>query len=294
MFVDDDIIEKIFELSQYHVESEEITQADIKKALIELERKLNFFSTTGLMHSHDKFNILIVDDLELSIFQFTQLLKKMGTTPNVARSKEEAMAELRKKEFNYIIVDLYLPDLNDGISLIQEMTKYKTENGQNFKIIAISSTDDEQVIQTAYSTGADEFIAKSQNWHNEVLKYLANTVSSDSENYSSFVCEDNICVYTVKHIHTEEQKNNLLQSISASIYAQKPNIVLNAERLKSFDENFTSVFSEIYKMSQNAGGEFVILSPSREIETILQNAFLSGVIKTANSINDAISLIKKN
>jgi len=294
MFVDDDIIEKVFELAQYTVETKEITQADIKKALIELERKMNFFTTADLIHEKDKFNILIVDDLELSIFQFTQLLKKMGTTANVARSKEEAMAEIRKKNFDYIIVDLYLPDLNDGTSLIKELTKYKAEYGQKYKIIAISSTDDESVIQRAYALGADEFIAKSKNWHNDILKYLANSVSSENDNYSSFVCENDICVYTVKYIYTEEHKNSLMQSISSSIYAQKPNIVLNVEKLKSFDEEFVSIFSEIYKMCQNSQGKFVILSPSKEIENHLKNAFLNGVIKTANSINDAIALIKES
>ena len=85
-----------------------------------------------------------------------------------------------------------------------------------------------------------------------------------------------------------------MQSISSSIYAQKPNIVLNVEKLKSFDEEFVSIFSEIYKMCQNSQGKFVILSPSKEIENHLKNAFLNGVIKTANSINDAIALIKES
>ena len=60
MFIDDDVVEKIFELSGKKPDVEEITQNEVKKALIEIERKLNFFSTTTLMHAHDKFNILIV------------------------------------------------------------------------------------------------------------------------------------------------------------------------------------------------------------------------------------------
>lgn len=292
MFIDDDITEKIFELAGINNVSEEVTQADLKKALIEIERKLNVFSTTSLIHKQDKFNVLIVDDLELSIFQFTQMLKKLGTTPNVARNKEEAMAEIRKKEFNYVVVDLYLPDLNDGITLIEELMKYKRENMQNFKIIVISSTDEEKTIQRVYSIGADEFIAKSDNWHNEILKYIANTLNPENTNFSIFVCEKNICVYSVKHLHTQEQIEDLQQNICTSVYAQKPNIILNVERLKNFNEEYTPMFSQIYKTCQNAGGKFIILSPTKEIESALKNAFLNGLIKTTHSINEAIMMIK--
>ena len=293
MFIDTDIEEKIFELAGFK-DVEEATQADIKKALIEIERKLNFFATSNLMHKEDKFNIMIVDDLELSIFQFNQLLKKMGTTPNVARNKEEAIAELKKKEFDYIIVDLYLPDLQDGLSLISEIMKYKKEKNQNYRVIAISSTDEEKIIQQVYSLGVDEFITKSDNWHNEVLKYVANNLpSSGNSNFTKFVCEENICVYTLRHLNTDKQKEDLLQDISTSIYSQKPNIIINMENLKSFDEKFTSMFAQIYKNCHDQNGRLVVLAPSQELIQALKNAFLNDLIKTANSITQAIAIIKK-
>ena len=292
MFLEDDIIEKIFELAQIKNSNTETTQADVMKALVEIERKLNFFANTSFVQNQNKFNIMVVDDLELSIFQFTQLLKKMGSSPNVARSKEEAMAEIRKKEFDYIVVDLYLPDLNDGLSLITEMMKYKENYNQHFKLIAISSTDDEKIIKNLYTMGVDEFIAKNQNWHEEILKYIANNMIVENDNYSVFVCENDISVYEIKHIHNTSDKNSLLEHIAASIYSQKPNIILNVERMKSFDENFTSLFSEIYKMCSEANGGLVILSPSCEITDALKNAFLDGVIKTAANINEAIKIIK--
>ena len=110
MFIDNDISEKIFELAGLNI-PEEITQVDIQKALIEIERKLNFFSSANILEVQNKFNVLIVDDLELSIYQLTQMLKKMGTVPSVARSKEEAIAEMKKQKFDFIVSDLYLPDL---------------------------------------------------------------------------------------------------------------------------------------------------------------------------------------
>lgn len=291
MFIDNDISEKIFELAGVNI-PEEITQADVQKALIEIERKLNFFSATNIMQNQNKFNVLIVDDLELSIFQLTQMLKKMGTAPSVARSKEEAIAELKKQKFDFIVSDLYLPDLEDGFSLISEMMKYKQEKDNNFKVITISSTDDEKIINKIYSMGIDEFIKKSDNWHNEILKYIADNLSLKNPNFSTFICEDDICVYTLKHLKTENHKNDLIQNINSTIYSGKPYIILNLENIKNFDESFTSMFSEIYKNCQDASGELVVLSPSSELQTALKNAFLNGLIKVSYSINEAILMVK--
>ena len=114
----------------------------------------------------------------------------------------------------------------------------------------------------------------------------------DNDNYSVFVCENDISVYEIKHVHNEDDKNSLLEHIAASIYSQKPNVILNVERMKSFDEHYTSLFSEIYKMCSEANGKMVILSPSSEIENALKNAFLDGIIKLAVNISDAIKIIK--
>ena len=73
------------------------TQEDYKelvsRALIELERKLNYFNTPLSFFTAEVTNVLIVDDTELSIFQLSVMLQKIGMNVYVARNKEEAMEE---------------------------------------------------------------------------------------------------------------------------------------------------------------------------------------------------------
>ena len=59
-------ISKIMELANRNEEIniEEVTELDISKALVEIERKLNFFDVEVNFNAENK-NILIVDDLEL-------------------------------------------------------------------------------------------------------------------------------------------------------------------------------------------------------------------------------------
>ena len=139
------------------------TTDDINKALILIERKFLSLLSNEAMTVPAEFNILIVDDLELSIYQFNQLLKKVGIVPTVARNKVEALAELKKKKFDYIVVDLFLPDAQDGIELIEECIKLRDAKRTN-KIIVMSGTDDKDLIEKCYKLGIDEFVPKSSNW----------------------------------------------------------------------------------------------------------------------------------
>lgn len=70
-------IHKIMELADKKntVDVDKVTPLDISKALIEIERKLNFFDVDVTFNAENK-NILIVDDLELSLYQLNQLMKK--------------------------------------------------------------------------------------------------------------------------------------------------------------------------------------------------------------------------
>lgn len=108
MEINNEQLKKLFDLSGLDADVLSATTDDINKALILIERKFLSLLSNEAMTVPAEFNILIVDDLELSIYQFNQLLKKVGIVPTVARNKVEALAELKKKKFDYIVVDLFI------------------------------------------------------------------------------------------------------------------------------------------------------------------------------------------
>ena len=170
MDINNEQLKKLIDLAGLNIEIENVVPDDINKALINIERKLVSFSADA-SGVPAEFNILIVDDLELSIYQFNQLLKKVGIVPTVARNKIEALAELKKKKFDFIVVDLFLPDAEDGIELIDECIKLREAKRTN-KIIVMSGTDDKDLIEKCYKLGIDEFVPKSSNWHDQILKFI--------------------------------------------------------------------------------------------------------------------------
>ena len=72
-------------------DTQEDCQELISRALISLERKLNFYNYPLSFFTAEVTNVLIVDDTELSIFQLSVMLQKIGMNVYVARTKEEAL-----------------------------------------------------------------------------------------------------------------------------------------------------------------------------------------------------------
>ncbi|MDO5437359.1 MAG: response regulator [bacterium] len=284
----------LIKISGIDANIETATQETISKALIEIERKLNFFSYPVSFFTAENLHVLIVDDMELSIYQLTSMLKKIGTDVCVARTKEEAISELKKKHFDYAIVDLFLPDYEDGFELIEVANKLREEKNNDFKIVVVSGTDDSNMIQRCYNAGIDEFIAKQPNWHQHVMKFISDTVvKATSEEYQKYYINNDICVLSIHKINNESYIANILKEVNANVLTGKPYIIFDMEHIKIFSDKFATVFAQVFKTANQAGGNFVIVKPSKDITNALQYVFLNNVIKTFYSIEDAVKYIDK-
>ena len=291
MEINNEQLKKLFDLSGANVDIEAAQQDDITKALILIERKLNSFAADA-MAVPAEFNILIVDDLELSIYQFNQLLKKVGIVPTVARNKIEALAELKKKKFDYIVVDLFLPDAEDGIELIDECIKLREAKKTN-KIIVMSGTDDKNLIEKCYKLGIDEFVPKSSNWHDQILKFITSSLTSKQhEDFFKYSINDNICCYTINKFNSAKHIEAIVKDVTTSLYTGYINIIFNMENVKIFDDEYTSTFTTLYKMCNEKGGKFMLVKISDSVKSALADAFLDTLIPTYTTVDTAVSKIE--
>lgn len=290
MEINNEQLKKLFDLSGLNIALDDAVSDDITKALISIERKILSFSseTTGVPA---EFNILIVDDLELSIYQFNQLLKKVGIVPTVARNKVEALAELKKKKFDYIVVDLFLPDAEDGLELIDECIKLREAKRTN-KIIVMSGTDDKDLIEKCYKLGIDEFVPKSSNWHDQILKFITSSLTTkEHEDFFKYSINDDICCYTINKCNGKRHIDNLIKDVNTSLYTGFKNIIFNMENIKIFDEEHTGFFTELYKMCKEKGGQFMLVKISDSVKSALADAFLDNLIPTFSTVDAAVSKI---
>lgn len=290
MQINQEQLNKLFELAGLDVSTENAIQDDVNKALILIERKMSaLFADTLPIPA--EFNILIVDDLELSIYQFNQLLKKIGIVPTVARNKMEALAELKKKRFDFIVVDLFLPDADDGLELIEECIKLRDEQKTN-KIIVMSGTDDTNLVENCYRLGIDEFVPKSSNWHDQILKFITGSLTTKQhEDFFKYSINENICCYTINRFSSPKHMDNVLKDVTTSLYTGCKNVIFNMENVKMFDDEHTGIFTKLYKLCAEKGGVFILVKISDAVKTALADAFLDNLIPIYNSVDIAVSKI---
>lgn len=287
----------LLELSAIEIAAD--TQEDpktlVSRALIALERKLNYFSTPMSFFTAEVTSVLIVDDTELSIFQLSVLLEKIGMNVYVARNKEEALAEFKKKNFNFLVLDLYMPDYQDGFDLIKEANRMRNEENKSFKICAISGTDNPDIIQQAYQLEIDEFISKAPDWHEEVLKFISNsTTRTSNEEFKRYYINDDICALTLYKINNEKYIDKILKEVNANVLTGKQNIIFNLEHIKIFSESFSNLFSEVFKSTSSKNGIFALVKPCEDVIKTLEYVFLSDAIPVFNTLEEAVEYIETN
>lgn len=294
MNLSEEQINKIFELAsmEHKLSQGEITSVDISEALIEIERKIYSFSTGIKIDSLEDKKILIADDLELSIYQLSTALKKIGIVPSIARHKEEAMSELQKVHFDCVIIDLFMPDSSDGIELIKEAVKRKTQTQSHCKIVVISGTDDSSLVDHCYELGVDFYIQKDKNWHSKLLKYLSSSFQTDKNiAFTRYIINNNIVSYIVKKFNDVKVFDALVKNINSSMYSGLKNVLFDLKEITSFDVENAYIFADIYKLCAENGGKFVLVNPSLCIKEALAFAYLEDVIPSATSVENAVALM---
>ena len=71
-----------------------------------------------------KFKILLVDDEKTMVKYLSKRLLKKGFDINVAYSGKEALERISKKDFDVVLLDVLMPEM-DGIETLQEIKKRK-------------------------------------------------------------------------------------------------------------------------------------------------------------------------
>ncbi len=289
-------LNKLFELASIQKSAEKgtITSNDISEALINIERKLYSFSTELKVDSLEDKRILIADDLELSIYQLSTVLKRIGITPTVARNKNEAISDLQKMHYDCIIIDLFMPDSSDGIEIIKEAVNKRSQIEEYCKIVVISGTDDNSLIDRCYELGIDFYIKKDKDWHSKLLKYLSTSFQSDKNiAYTRYIINNNIVSYLIKRFNEQKVYDSLIKNVNASMYTGIKHVIFDLKEITTFDADNVSVFAQVYKICADNKGIFILINPSEDIKEALAFAYLDAAIEYTDSVEEAVKIIEK-
>ncbi len=100
--------------------------------------------------------LLVDDDAQICAF-LSMLLQLEGFSTVVAETADRALSHLSKEDFDLILLDIAMPDL-DGIELCRRIKG--DPRTREVPVVIVSARPGEEVIRRAKAAGADDFIRK--------------------------------------------------------------------------------------------------------------------------------------
>lgn len=108
---------------------------------------------------HQKSRILLIDDEEDSCKALSILLNQAGYTVDISNSGEDAMPQIKKKVYDLVISDLFLPGLS-GIDILKRVK----EDSPRTSVILITGNATAETAVEAMKEGALDYITKPFNF----------------------------------------------------------------------------------------------------------------------------------
>lgn len=118
-------------------------------------------------------DLLIVEDESTLNEAYNLILKKEGYSVRSAYNGEEALAAVKKRSPDLMLLDLRMPKM-DGVALLKELQPL--ENYPKMKIIIFSNYDVQKEIDEAFSLGAHRYMLKSWASPKELTKLVHDTL----------------------------------------------------------------------------------------------------------------------
>jgi len=119
-----------------------------------------------------KFSALVIEDEEYFRRTIVNVLKNEMNVIE-ATNEEEALLQLKKNDFDLVIIDINLHGKNSGLKLL------KLAKAKDLYSIMLTDQDDEKIITEAYKIGCHHYLTKDQS--ESVLKFIIKDRISDLE-----------------------------------------------------------------------------------------------------------------
>lgn len=127
------------------------------------------------MTTEKKKHILVVED-EKAMSQALQLkLEKEGFSVGVAENGEKAKQKVGEDQFDLILLDLIMPEM-DGFTFLTEV---KEKGKVKVPVMVLSNLSQPEDEEKAHASGADAFYIKSNTTITEIVAEVKRFLSKD-------------------------------------------------------------------------------------------------------------------
>lgn len=125
--------------------------------------------------------ILIVDDLGVITYQLKMLLNQFDYDIDCSQEIYDAIAKVKQRKYQYIIMDLFIPTEREGFILLTELKKMINKSGSKAIIGVITASPRKEIEQQCKARGADFFLEKSNDWQHELYKIMDGYINGEKD-----------------------------------------------------------------------------------------------------------------
>jgi signal transduction histidine kinase/DNA-binding response OmpR family regulator len=208
------------------------------------------------MQSLEGLNLLLVEDNAMNQFVAIQILKKWNVKVESAINGKHALALLEKREFDVILMDLQMPEMDgyETTELIRNSSS-KVINHQ-VPIIAVSADAFEETKEKALALGMNGFVTKPIN-KQELFNVLAKLMPQiDTSRKPSIMPIGFSEIIDFKHfLQLTEYNSELAEEILKLYLIELPSIILNMRNYAAESNWFAIIqlLPKLYSIIRNLG-----------------------------------------
>ena len=107
-----------------------------------------------------KANILVVEDNLINQRVIVGMLKKCGFVADVAENGLEAIEAYDKKQYDLILMDCEMPEMDGFEATMEIRRKEKENNSGHVPIVALTAHAFDDIREQCLASGMDEFLTK--------------------------------------------------------------------------------------------------------------------------------------
>lgn len=114
-------------------------------------------------------SILLIEDDPFLIDIYTTKFKENNFEIEVTEDGKRALAKLKEKKLDLVILDIVLPHI-DGWEILRRIKQ--NPNLKNLKVIILSNLGQKQEIENGLKLGADKYFIKIHYTPNEIIEEI--------------------------------------------------------------------------------------------------------------------------
>ena len=190
--------------------------------------------------------VLVVEDMALNQLLMKTLLDDFGFERDIASNGKIAIEKLQAKDYDVILMDLQMPEMNGF-----EATEYiRTKMKSNIPIIALTADVTTMDLEKCKALGMNDYIAKPVD---ERLLYskiigLVKKLSIGKVDEGKYVLPKSVKCVNLNYLSQRTKSNPTLMMEMISIYLEQTPPLINAIKKSFYDNDWDSLYASAHKI----------------------------------------------